>query len=435
MRAAIQKRPQEFSPSSEAGSSGPFGSTGRAVSGRPKTGVASRLAVRRLTLTDFRCYTQLRLETDGRSVVLSGPNGAGKTNLLEALSLLAPGRGLRGARLTDMDRIGGGLETPCWAVAAELETPAGPVRLGTGRDPEVAPVAGTGAVEEGGRRRERRLVRVDGLPARGQAALGEHVGVVWLTPDMDRLFRDAAAGRRRFLDRMVAAFDGDHSSRLLAYGHNMRERSRLLRDRGDAVWLAALEEGMAEHGVAIAAARRALVARLDQACALGVGPFPAAGLRLVGDAESWLDEGPALAVEDRLRAALAAGRQRDALTGGAAVGPQRSDLAVSHLGRGMPAALCSTGEQKALLVSIVLAHVRLEALARGAAPLLLLDEAIAHLDGERRAALFDEIAALGAQAWLTGTDAALFAEMGDDAQHFHVEAAAITPAAPDLVTD
>ncbi|MHA1113510.1 MAG: DNA replication/repair protein RecF, partial [Alphaproteobacteria bacterium] len=341
------------------------------------TAAAPALAVRRLTLTDFRGYAGLRLETDASCVVLTGANGAGKTNLLEALSMLAPGRGLRGARLAEMDRVGAdGAAGGCWAsagswaVAATVTTPTGPVEIGTGREP---------ATPEG--RRERRIVRIDGAPVRGQAALARALGVVWLTPDMDRLFRSAAVGRRRFVDRLVAAFDPDHVGRLAAYSHNLRERARLLRDGGaDKSWLAALEEGMARHGIATAAARRAMVARLDQTCGIGIGPFPAAALALDGAVESWLDEGPALSAEDRLRAALADSRARDAETGGAAIGPHRSDLRVTHLTRGLPAAQCSTGEQKALLIALVLAHARLEALDRGAAPLLLLDEIAAHLD-------------------------------------------------------
>jgi len=380
---------------------------------------APALAVRRLTLTDFRGYAGLRLETAAGCVVLTGPNGAGKTNLLEALSLLAPGRGLRGARLAEMDRVGAdGSAAGPWAVAATVATPAGIAEIGTGRAPAPA---------DGGR--ERRLVRIDGAPARGQAALARMLGVVWLTPDMDRLFRSAAAGRRRFLDQLVGAFDPDHVGRLAAYNQNLRERARLLRDGGaDPAWLAALEEGMAGHGIAIAAARRAMVARLDQVCALGVGPFPAAALALDGAAEAWLDEGPALSAEDRLRAALAEARARDAATGGAAVGPHRSDLRVTHLARGLPAAQCSTGEQKALLIALVLAHARLEALERGAPPLLLLDEIAAHLDAARCAALFAEITSLGAQAWMTGTDAALFAPLAGTAQFLSVADARIAPA-------
>jgi DNA replication and repair protein RecF len=367
------------------------------------------VAVRRLTLTDFRCYAAARLDADARPLVLTGPNGAGKTNLLEAISFLAPGRGLRRARLSEVDRRGAG----AWAVAAELEGPRGHVRIGTGRD----------AARDGA---ERRLVRIDGAPARGQTALAEHVNTVWLTPLMDRLFLEGASARRRFLDRLVFGFDADHAGRVAAYEYALRERGRLLRDgRSDGSWFTALEDTMARHGIAIAAARRDVTQRLSAACAEGAGPFPAAELALEGAVEGWLAEMPALAAEDRLRAVLAAGRRDDAATGGAGFGPHRADLAVRHLATGMPAAQCSTGEQKALLLSILLAHARLQAELRGAAPLLLLDEVAAHLDATRREALFGEILALRAQAWLTGTDRALFQSLAGSAQFVAVENATL----------
>ncbi|MDJ0946275.1 MAG: DNA replication/repair protein RecF [Kiloniellales bacterium] len=366
----------------------------------------------RVRLSSFRSYAEAELETDGRPVVLTGANGAGKTNLLEAISYLVPGRGLRGARLSEVDRrlpeaeaVGGkgaGHSSGPWAVAAEVMTPEGPRQLGTGRDP-----AASG--------RERRLVKVDGSLVSSQQALGDVLGAVWLTPQMDRLFLEGAPGRRRFLDRLVLTFDPAHAGRITAYEQALRERARILRgDNGpaDPDWLTALEETMAERGIAIAAARRDLVGRLAAACAEAEGAFPKAGLGLAGDLESWLAEAPALEAEDRFKAALAAGRRQDAETGGAALGPHRSDLAVRHLARRMPAAQCSTGEQKALLISIILAHARLVTLQRGQAPLLLLDEIVAHLDAERRAALFEALLSLGAQAWLTGTDGGLFEDLG-----------------------
>ncbi|MGQ9365500.1 DNA replication/repair protein RecF [Azospirillum sp. ST 5-10] len=366
------------------------------------------LAVTRLTLTRYRSYEHARLEPDRRPVVLTGPNGSGKTNLLEAVSFLTPGRGLRGASLAEVERIGAATAGG-WAVAAVVETPNGPVEIGTGRDER----AGDG---------NRRVVRIDGHPAKGQTALAEHVAAVWLTPQMDRLFLEGASGRRRFLDRLVFGFDPAHAGRLSRYEHALRERARLLREgRFDEGWLSGLEDAMATSGVAVAAARRDVVRRLRAACARAVGPFPGAGLHIEGAVEGWLDDGPALVAEDALRAALRARRRDDSLSGGAAVGPHRSDLAVRHQAKDMPAALCSTGEQKALLIAIVLANARLLAAERGAAPLLLLDEVAAHLDEDRRDALFGEILALGSQAWLTGTDAAVFAPLGDDACRFRIE--------------
>ncbi|MBT6116284.1 MAG: DNA replication/repair protein RecF [Rhodospirillaceae bacterium] len=376
-----------------------------------------RNAVTRLVLTDFRCYERLRLTVDGRPVVLTGPNGAGKTNLLEALSLLAPGRGLRRARLDEIDRGGAAGPGNCWAVAATLDTADGPTEVGTAHEP-----AGDGAAEAG---RGRRAVRIDGSAVRGQAPLAALATVAWLTPEMDRLFLEASSDRRRFLDRLVYGHQPGHATRIGAYEQAMRERNRLLRDRlgnrlGDDVWLDALEQRMAEESVAIAAARNEVVARLNGAMALAEGPFPRAGLTLDGLVEGWLAEGPALAAEERLRDALRAARSEDAAAGRTGAGPHRTDLAVRHLEKGRAAGECSTGEQKALLISIVLADARLVAMQSGATPILLLDEVVAHLDGRRRAALFDELCALGAQAWLTGTDRALFSGLEGRAQFFAV---------------
>lgn len=404
----------------------------RAFAADPPAGPAAaprRLSVQRLSLTRFRNYASCSLDVDSAAVVLTGANGAGKTNLLEAVSFLAPGRGLRRARLSEVDRVApvpevreaGGQATDrqaAWAVAARLEGKLGAVAIGTGRDPEA----------EG----ERRLVRIDGVPARSQAALGDHVSVSWLTPSMDRLFMDGASGRRRFLDRLVFAFDPEHSTRVNGYEHAWRERNRLIRDGvRDPAWFAALEETLASAGVAVAAARAALVARLNLICATTEPPFPAAELALDGAVDRWLEEAPALAVEDRLREALAAGRRPSHGNPGApeAEGPHRSDLAVRHVPKDMPAERCSTGEQKALLVGIVLAHARLQAVDEGAAPILLLDEVAAHLDDRRRGALFEAVLALGGQAWLTGTDRQVFAPIADRAQIVEVTDGRLAPSA------
>ena len=373
---------------------------------------APRVGVTRLALTDFRNYHEAKLTLGTESVVLTGPNGAGKTNLLEALSFLAPGRGLRGAKSTEIDRRPD-LGDSGWAVAAVVATRNGAVRVGTGRDPTAS---------------ERRVVRIDGEPVRGQAALGERLGVVWLTPSMDRLFLDGPSGRRRFLDRLVLGLDPAHASRVSAYEQALRERSHLLRDGpADPAWLAALEEVMAEQGVAVAAGRRDIVQRLDRVCAEARGPFPRARLTLVGGVESWLEDVPALAAEARFAAALAANRQSDGQAGGAAIGPHRSDLAVSFAEKGIAAEFASTGEQKALLIAILLAHAALQQATRGEPPLLLLDEIAAHLDASRRAALFEALVRLDSQAWLTGTDAALFAPLRCDAQFLTVHDGTLFP--------
>jgi DNA replication and repair protein RecF len=370
------------------------------------------LAVVRLTLSDFRCYSFLRLETDPRPVVLTGPNGAGKTNILEALSFLAPGRGLRRARLSEVTRRDGGAEAS-WAVAARLHRANGPIEIGTGREPSV----------------DRRVLRIDGQAARSQSALAAVMSVLWLTPAMDRLFSEGAAGRRRFFDRLVLGMDTDHATRAAAYEHAMRERVRLLKeDRFDPAWLAVLEETMARQGVAMATARREAAARLNDACREGIGPFPAAHLTMTGSVEESLDALSVEAAETALRDALAASRWRDGEHGGTAEGPHRSDLQVRHGGKDQPAEQCSTGEQKAVLVAIVLGQARIQAVRKGAPPILLLDEVTAHLDQIRRAALFDELFALRAQSWLTGTDQSLFAELGERGQFFRVHDGVVTRA-------
>ena len=391
-------------------------------------GTARGPYVARLVVSDFRCYRRAELQADHRPVVLAGPNGAGKTNLLEALSFLAPGRGLRQARLGEIDRRsgmsggsqpGGSQAGRAWAVAARLGGPAGDCDIGTGRDP---------AAEDSVR--ERRLLRIDGAPQRGQAGLAERLAVLWLTPQMDGLFLDSKSARRRFLDRLVLCFDPAHATRLNACEQAMAERLRLLRDEGpggtDAAWLGALEQQIAEQGIALAAARLDLVARLDRVLGAAGGPFPRPALRLAGEVEDWLGEMPALAAEEALRRRLAGNRGRDAEAGRTLAGPQRSDLETRLAATGMPAADCSTGEQKALLIAILLGQARLMAGERGRPPLLLLDEVAAHLDEGRRRALFETLLELGVQAWLTGTDRSLFTAFGDQAQFFAVAEARIT---------
>jgi len=380
-----------------------------------------RVAVGRLTLTDFRSYPGLRLDIDARPVVLTGPNGAGKTNLLEAVSFFAPGRGLRGAKLTEVGYApardaDGEFKGQSWAVAATLSTPGGLIDIGTGFNAGEA----------------RRLVHINGESAKGAGALAQHLGIVWLTPAMDRLFMDGPGSRRRFVDRLVTTLDADHAGRTAAYDHAYRQRLRLLRDGdGDETWFAALEDTMARHGVALAAARHDFVERLNRELSASPGPFPAAHVMLEGTVDRWLTEMPAIDAEDAVRRSLMSERRAGEDSG---AGPHRSDIAVvmaapGHASHGQSAALCSTGEQKALLVSLMLAHARLQKQQRGHVPVLLLDEITAHLDPDRRAALFDEILTLGAQAWMTGTDTSLFAGLGDRAQFLTVQNGALTPGA------
>lgn len=366
--------------------------------------------IRSLQLTHFRCYDGARLDglTSG-PVVLTGPNGAGKTNVLEAVSLLSPGRGLRGARVLEMQRR----DAPSpWVISAEAETPFGSVRIGTGLDAQAAT--------------EKRIVRINGETARAQTALAEYLACVWLTPQMDRLFIEGSSSRRKFLDRLIFAFDPGHAGRVTRYENAMSQRSKILREneRPDPVWLDGLEAQMAETGVAIAAARREFLSVLQGACDQGdiaETLFPRAFMALRGTIEELLGQAPALEVEDMFRYQLRESRGMDARTGGAATGPHKADLAVTYAAKDMPADQCSTGEQKALLIGITLAHSRLMAAERGAPPVLLLDEVAAHLDENRRAALYDILLALGGQVWMTGTDALLFDSLKARAHFFHVE--------------
>lgn len=368
--------------------------------------------VTRLTLTDFRCYAHARITAGTGAVVLTGPNGAGKTNLLEALSLLSPGRGLRSARSADFQRVGAGSDS-VWGVAAEVTGPDGPVLVGTGREPGS----------------ERRVVQIDGRPAKGQTVLAEILSVVWLTPHMDRLFVEGAKVRRRFLDRLIFGLDPAHAGRVTRHDTALRHRAKLLAERpGEGAWLDAVETELAATGVALAAARLDMVARLSRALAAATGPFPQPTVAADGQVEAQLMREPALAVEDWLKESLAANRSTDAATGETKVGAHRSDLAITYTEKDMPAQLASTGEQKAILVAIVLAAARLAAAERGRAPILLLDEVAAHLDESRRSALYSEVAGLGAQAWMTGTDRSLFEALGGEARHFTIRDAHISEA-------
>ena len=364
--------------------------------------------VERLQLTEFRNYDELILALDGRHVVLTGENGAGKTNLLEAVSFLAPGRGMRRASYDAVTRHGA---ERGFAVAALVEGALGEARLGTGYLPGAEGPDGEGT---GGSRR----VRIDGVNAPRADALCDHVRIAWLSPASDGLFTGPAGDRRRFLDRLVLTLDPAHSARMSAYERAMRQRNRLLDERPlEDAWFNGLEWQMAELGAAIAIARVELVALLSAMVErLPDGPFPRAHIAIDGDVEANATSMAAVDLEERLRVALAQSRPRDRGAGRSTVGPHTSDLTVVHAPKGMPASLCSTGEQKALLVGLTLAHARLVGESSGLPPILLLDEIAAHLDARRRAALFDILEGLGGQAFMTGTDRALFEPLGDRAQ-------------------
>lgn len=373
-----------------------------------------RTAVTRLKLSAFRSYPALDLDCGEGSVALVGANGAGKTNIVEAVSLLAPGRGLRRAAHAELARTPG---DGSWAVAAEVEGMGGEARLGTGVE---------GASGETARR-----CRVNGAAVGSAGAFSEHLRLVWLTPDLDGLFRGSAGDRRRFLDRLVTAADPEHAPRAAGLERSLRSRNRLLEEtHADARWLDAVEREVAEIGVAVAAARLETVGRLAalaQEAADPASPFPAALVALEGPIEAELGQSPASDVEDRYRERLARARPRDRAAGRTLEGPHLSDLLVRHAPKDMAAEKCSTGEQKALLVGLVLAHARLIARLDGWAPVVLLDEVAAHLDPGRREALFQALDALSAQVWLTGADPAAFAEIGARARLFAVADGAVRP--------
>lgn len=348
------------------------------------------LTIATLTLSHFRSHRAARLALDGRPVAISGPNGAGKTNIIEAVSLLSPGRGLRRASADELarkpDAIGWKIRAETAAPLHELETSA-----------------------EGA---DSRQVRIDGKPA-PQAALGRILRILWLVPAMDRLWIESAEGRRRFLDRMTLSFAPDHADAVLAYEKAMRDRNRLLKDMvSDAHWYVALESQMADAATRITANRHHALARIAAAQQGAETAFPAAELALIGP------EGED--IPEDLAPALAANRRRDMAAGRTLLGPHRADLAARYATKGVPADQCSTGEQKALLISLILANARALAADLGTPPILLLDEVAAHLDQHRRAALYDEICALGAQALMTGTEPGLFDSLGNRAQSFAV---------------
>ena len=371
-----------------------------------------RLWVERLTLTNFRNYRTATLLLGPEPVVLTGANGSGKTNLLEAVSLIAPGQGLRRASYADIARVPG---DGSWSIAAKVHTDLGAVDIGTG-------------IAAGAETASGRIVRIDGVSKPGSGILADYLEVAWLTPAMDGLFTGSGSDRRRFLDRLILCFDPDHGRRASRFERAMQQRNRLLSDdvRENARFQG-LEEVMAETGVAIAAARAEAAAALqaiserrrerDQQSA-----FPWAKIAVEGTLEGDLAVMAALDVEERYRAALRSGRERDRAAGRTLEGPHRSDLVVEHGPKSMPARLCSTGEQKALLLGLVLSHAELTAERQGGrAPILLLDEVTAHLDAARRSALFDEILALGSQAWMTGTDVQAFLALEGRARFLSVD--------------
>ena len=353
------------------------------------------LALTKLTLSHFRSHQDARLELDGGPIAIHGPNGTGKTNILEAVSLFSPGRGLRRAAIDEMAM------RPCaigWKLTGILSSRNQVRELSTSAEPDSA-----------------RQVTIDGKTAT-QTALGRIARTVWLTPPMDRLWIEGADGRRRFLDRIALTFNPGHAENALNYEKAMRERNRLLKDQvRDPSWYNALEARMSEAGSALQDARRAAVARLVEAQAGAETAFPAVDIKLIA-----AEGGATPETAEDFAEALAANRHQDLNAGRSLIGPHRTDLDAAYSAKGMPARQCSTGEQKALLISLILSNARALAADYGAAPILLLDEVAAHLDADRRAALYGEIRALNAQAWMTGTGPELFAGLGGQAQRFEV---------------
>jgi DNA replication and repair protein RecF len=383
----------------------------------PTRGVA-RVAVTRLMLTNFRSYGMLDLRADAHHVVLAGPNGAGKTNVLEALSMFAPGRGLRGARLNDLSRTLPGVASQRpWAVSAALTDRGEDTQIGVGYLP--------GGADDGV---TKRMVRINGTPVANTAQLAERIRLIWLTPAMDRLFVEGASERRRFLDRLIASFDPLHARRWASFEAAMRERLAALRAGGDGSWLSALERTMAETGIAVAASRMSGVAALSRAMnEQHASQFPRADISLSGKIEDALREKAAVDVEDEFAASLKLARRSDLEASRTSVGPHLTDFVVRHREKGRDAQWCSTGEQKALLVRLTLACAALPAPGAPDTPILLLDEVAAHLDDARRRALFVEIDALNVQAWMTGTDVAAFSALDGRAQFMRVADGQIKP--------
>lgn len=368
-----------------------------------------------LGLSAFRNYPRLLYSIHSSMVVIIGDNGVGKTNILEALSFLSPGKGLRSAKLSQVTTFDQTSEVSHWAVAATLNDNTHEMKLGTG-------------LEYTANGSEKRRVKINGVSAKSQTEFSHYLNVIWIVPSMARLFQESGSVRRKFIDRMVYAFDPGHAERLHRYEHYLRERSTLLREgRRDPAWLSSLERNLAEDGISIVLARAEVVRSLTEHQPSNANsPFPRFFAQMRGEAEDWCREMPALAAEEKLRAAFAANRNQDAQSGGSAVGPHRSDLFVHHLAKQIPAEFCSTGEQKMLLFALTLAFTKVQIGQNDKVTLLLLDDVIAHLDANHRQYLFEELCQMirnGAklQTWMTGTSFNDFVCLGHEVQHIKIK--------------
>ena len=388
---------------------------------------SEKSGVMRLTLTDFRNYAYLRINAHMGPIVITGENGTGKTNILEAISFLTPGRGLRGARLADIKRITTALisdeyqptviSNACWAVSALVNKADEEVEIGTAVEKSFREIS-----DDESKSFERRIVKIDGQKVSSQSELGKYLSAIWITPQMDRLFRGGSQPRRSFLDRLVYAFDVEHAKRTANFEHMYKEWYQLLKSgHNDDNWLLSLEEGMSALGVAIAAARREQIAKLNTFIEHEPDDvFPNVRLELEGTIEKLLNKLPALEVEDFYRELLKKQR-RNILYNDYIDGIRRSELKVYYRNKGMRAELCSSGEQKSLLISIILAQTKCQTLDKGFSPVLLLDEVVAHLDDIKREALLEKIRDLGLQAWITSTDPTLFSSLKNDAMFLEVK--------------
>lgn len=368
---------------------------------------ANPFYVSRLMLKNFRNYESLSLDFGFSPIVITGKNGSGKTNILEAVSFLSPGRGLRSIKLEEADRILSLNESLPWTIAANVNCNQREYAVGTGRDAS--------------RSNSKRAVKIDGENAKGQSSLAEIFSVMWLTPQMDGLFLSSSSDRRKFLDRLVYNFDPEHSSRVYSYEYSMRERAKLLQNNGDINWILVLESKMAERAVAIAAARLDAVEIIQKAINIAPTHFPKADIAVEGMVEKSLQQDSALLAEESLCRKLFDSRAQDQSSGRTNVGAHKSDFVVVHRDKQMAARACSTGEQKSLLLSIIMAEARAKSMWKNSVPVLLLDEVVAHLDGVRREALFAEFLEMGTQVWMTGTDVSLFEGISAKSQLLNVD--------------
>ncbi len=372
---------------------------------------ARAFSLSRLILTNFRNYKNVRLDIDSRPIIITGHNGSGKTNILEAVSLLSPGKGLRKIKLNEADRMDSSEASNLWAIAAFIKYGEEEIQLGTARETTFD--------------NNKRVVKIDGNIIKNQAELTRAFSVMWLTPQMDGLFIGSSSDRRKFFDRLVYNFDPEHASRVYSYEYTMRERARLLKERRDPSWISVLENKMAEQAVAIAAARIDTISFIQKAILSSETAFPKAILAIEGQVEKMIENNSALQAEEGVRQKLFESRRHDAESGRTNFGTHRSDFLATHAEKNMPAELCSTGEQKALLLSIILAEAKAKAIWKNSVPVLLLDEVVSHLDEKKREFLFSYLIEIGSQFWLTGTDVDLFSELKNQAQFFTVDDARI----------